>query len=103
MRIIVSTPTGGFVMAETATKLTVKSDQRPGEPTAAAQSWRPFESLRREVDRLFQDFERGSWRNPFRSTMLDLEPLSARELSWSKAPAVDIIEKDNNYEVTVEL
>ena len=87
-------------MVEAATKLTVKTEPKTTEPATVVQPWRPFESLRREVDRLFQDFEQGSWRNPFRGTAFDLEPL------WrmpGKAPAVDIVEKDNAYEVTAEL
>jgi HSP20 family protein len=90
-------------MAEAATKLNVKTEQRPAEPATAVQPWRPFETLRREVDRLFQDFEQGPWRNPFRGTAFDLEPLWRRDLTWAKAPAVDIVEKDNAYEVTAEL
>ena len=41
-------------MAEAATKLPVKSEEKKGEDKggALAQTWRPFESLRREVDRL---------------------------------------------------
>jgi len=35
-----------------------KGTDRPAE-------WRPFESLRREVDRPFEDFQLGSWRSPF--------------------------------------
>ena len=38
-------------MAEAATKFPVKSEEKNvGRPT----EWRPFESLRREVDRLFE-------------------------------------------------
>jgi HSP20 family protein len=92
-----------FVMAEAATKLNVKTEQRPAEPATAVQPWRPFETLRREVDRLFQDFEQSPWRNPFRGTAFDLEPLWRRDLTWAKAPAVDIVEKENGYEVTAEL
>jgi HSP20 family protein len=90
-------------MAETATKLSVKTDPQGTEPATAAQRWRPFESLRREVDRLFQDFEQGSWRNPFRGPLFDIEPAWRRQMTWSTAPAVDIVEKDGGFEVTAEL
>lgn len=83
-------------MAE-ATKLPVKTETK-GQ-VAAPQMWRPFESLRREVDRLFEDFDRGSWLSPFRSAF-DIEPLKA---AWGAVPAVDFVEKDNAYEVTAEL
>jgi HSP20 family protein len=43
-------------MAETATKLPVGRQEKADRPA----EWRPFESLRREVDRLFEDFQLGS-------------------------------------------
>jgi HSP20 family protein len=49
-------------MAETATKLPVGKEEKGTDRPA---EWRPFESLRREVDRLFKDFQLGSWRSPF--------------------------------------
>jgi HSP20 family protein len=82
---------------------TGKAVQQPAEPSSALQPWRPFESLRHEVDRLFEDFGRGFWRYPFRQPIFDIAPFGARELTWSAAPAVDIVEKDNAYEVTAEL
>ncbi len=91
-------------MAETATKLPVKTEEKkPQDKATALQAWQPFESLRREVDRLFEDFDRGFWRSPFRRPMFDLEPFWQRGLAWGAAPAVDIVEKDTAYEVTAEL
>jgi hypothetical protein len=49
-------------MAEAATKMPVRNEGKAAERPA---EWRPFESLRREVDRLFEDFQLGSWRAPF--------------------------------------
>jgi HSP20 family protein len=68
-----------------------------------AAPWRPFEALRREVDRLFEDFDRDFWHSPFRRSTFELEPFWRRELSWAGAPAVDIVEKDAAYEVTADL
>ena len=90
-------------MAETATKLTVKNEQKPAERSRAVQGWRPFESLRREIDRLFDDFDHGSWRSPLRRSLFDMEPSWRTEPSWSTTPAVDIVEKGNAYEITAEL
>lgn len=91
-------------MTDTATKLPVKKTEgKATERTAALQSWRPFEGLRREVDRLFEDFDRGFWRSPFRHSVFGIEPSWRRELAWGAAPAVDIVEKDNAYEITAEL
>jgi HSP20 family protein len=90
-------------MAEGATKLPVKSEKKPSEPTSAMQAWRPVESLRREIDRLFDDFGVSSWGFPFRRSIFGVEPSWRRELSWTGTPAVDITESDKAYEVTAEL
>lgn len=91
-------------MAEAATKLPVKTEEKKVvENAGAVQAWRPFESLRREVDRLFENFDRDLWRSPFSRSVFDIEPLWRRELKLVANPAVDIVEKDNAYEVTAEL
>jgi HSP20 family protein len=90
-------------MAEAATKLPVKTEKKPAEPTSAMQAWWPIEGLRQEIDRLFDDFGIGSWRSPFRRPVFAAEPFWRRELSWTAAPAVDITESDKAYEVTAEL
>jgi HSP20 family protein len=87
-------------MAEAATKLPSRAEEKKPDRPA---EWRPFEGLRREVDRLFEDFQLGSWRSPFGRTVYDVEPFWRGELSWGKAPAVDIVEKEKTYEVTAEL
>jgi len=86
-------------MAEAATKLPVKTEEK----APALQAWRPLETLRREVDRRFEDFGRDLWRSPLRRSIFDVEPFWRREFTWGAAPAVDIVEKDNAYEVTAEL
>ena len=86
-------------MAETATKLPVGKQEKTDRPA----EWRPFESLRREVDRLFEDFQLGSWRSPFGRSVFDVQPFWRGEISWGKAPAVDIVDKGNAYEITAEL
>jgi HSP20 family protein len=59
---------------------------KPSQKFASSQALRPFQTLRREVDRLFEDFGGEFWRSPFR-----------------RSPAVDIVEKDNAYEVTADV
>jgi HSP20 family protein len=87
-------------MPEAATKLPVRTEEKKTDrPT----EWRPFESLRREVERLFDDFQVGSWRSPFGRTVFDVEPFRRSEIGWGKAPAVDIVDKDKAYEITAEL
>ncbi len=59
---------------------------KPSQKFVSSQALRPFQALRREVDRLFEDFGGEFWRSPFR-----------------RSPAVDIGEKDNAYEVTADV
>jgi HSP20 family protein len=87
-------------MAETATKMPVRNE---GKGTDRPAEWRPFESLRREVDRLFEDFQLGSWRSPFGRSVFDVQPFWRGEIGWGKAPAVDIVDKGNAYEIMAEL
>jgi HSP20 family protein len=90
-------------MAQPPTKVSVKTEEKPTERSTALQAWLPFESLRREIDRLFEDFDRDFWRLPFRRSIFDIEPFWRRELAWGAAPTVDIVEKHDSYEVAAEL
>ncbi|MCK6453045.1 MAG: Hsp20/alpha crystallin family protein [Alphaproteobacteria bacterium] len=88
-------------MAEAATKLAVKTEKKEAAP--APREWQPFETLRREIDRLFENFHRTSWVSPFGRASFELEPFWRREFSFGAVPAVDIVEKDKAYEITAEL
>ena len=66
--------------------------------------WLPFESLREEVDRLFEDFGRGFGRFPFGRTGLVLEPFWRSEGTFGPAlPAVDVVEKESAFQISAEL
>jgi len=80
----------------------VMTETKPAAPPAAMQAWRPFEGLRREVDRLFEDFTMSPFMMPFRRPAFDLEPFWQPE-SWIAAPAVDLIEHEKAFELTAEL
>ena len=86
-------------MADIETKVPAKTAEKPAERAAVPAAWRPFESLRREVDRLFEDFDRGFWRFPARS-LFDIEPFWRRGVT---APAVDIVEREKDYQIAAEL
>lgn len=88
-------------MTEAATKVPVKAEKKAAKPTTALEPSWPLGSLRREVDRLFEGFDRDFWRSPFRSSIFETAPLW-RETELA-VPAVDIVEKDGAYEVTAEL
>lgn len=83
----------------TATKVPVTTSKQTTEATTLPQAWQPFETLRREVDRLFDDFGSDFWRRPF-GAIANLEPFS-RKLGL--LPAVDVAETDKGYEITAEL
>jgi HSP20 family protein len=84
-------------MGENITKLPVS---REGASEPALQIWQPFESFRRELDRLFDDFGRSYWQ-PSRPSFL-ASPLFGREITWSTVPAVDVAESEKAYEITAE-
>jgi HSP20 family protein len=67
---------------------------------ARAPEWRPFDSLRNQVDRLFHDFETGFLQSPF---YRDVDNLWHRDAAFPVTPALDIVEKDSAFEITAEL
>ncbi|MFQ7901007.1 Hsp20/alpha crystallin family protein [Stutzerimonas stutzeri] len=69
------------------------------QPPVSQESWRPFEGLRRQIDRLFDDFDR-SWHRPSRHS---LETTPFWQGGLSRMPAVDVVEKDHAFEITAEL
>lgn len=83
-----------------ATETRLPITKKPGEPALAGEPWGPFELLRKEVDRLFEDFGGGFWRRPFAA-------LAGFDRNWPQkfvaAPAVDVAETDKAYEITAEL
>ena len=79
-----------------------KEDQAPDR--RAPVEWEPFESLRRQVDRMFEDFGRGfGLGRPFGRSLLDFRPSWPLPEGWGKAPAVDVCERDKEFEITAEL
>jgi HSP20 family protein len=90
-------------MGEAATKFPARTEDKKNEGPAGVPEWRPFESLRREIDRLFDNVQVGPWQTPFGRSVFDVEPFWRGEISWGKAPAVDVVEKDKAYEITAEL
>lgn len=84
-------------MAQTASKVPVTQEKNTAAPPAL-QAWQPFESLHREIDRIFDDFGRG-W-SMFPGSLLAAEPIWQRGLA---APAVDVTEDEKSYEITAEL
>jgi HSP20 family protein len=78
-------------MADTAKKLPVSPENKP---TPAMERWSPFDSLRSEIDRVFNEFTPGF----FDRTFARLPTAFTRGV-----PAVDFVESDKSYELTAEL
>lgn len=89
-------------MTEAATKVPVKTEQKAA-PAPALQAWPYIGGLRTQIDRLFDEFDRGFWLSPFRRPIFPTEPLWQRELTEAVGPAVDVTESDKSYEITAEL
>jgi HSP20 family protein len=82
-------------MAETQKNVSVTTEKNA--PATRAGIRQPFETLRAEVDRLFDEFSPGFPR--IRSGF----GLTWPKGTWEVMPAVDVTEKDDAYEVTAEL
>jgi HSP20 family protein len=88
-------------MAEAATKLPVKSEKSAASASVGNRT-SPFETLRREIDRLFDDLHPFGWRLPSTRSMFEFEAPTLRA-EWPIAPAIDLVENKDEYEITAEL
>ena len=87
-------------MAQTANKVPAKSEEKTAQTPS---EWSGLGNLRREVDRLFDEFGTALPNFPFRHTAFENEPFWRRGFHFGATPKVDIVEKDNRYEITAEL
>jgi len=83
-------------MAEKETKLPVKKESTTLPSYAGLLDWHPFDRLRRQIDRLFEEF-------PSRRSIAEFEPFERFIGAFPATPAVDFLEKDKEYEITAEL
>ena len=78
------------------------STEIESSPPARGRSLGPFDSLRHEIDRLFDDFRPFGWSLP--SARSVFEPaLSKVGGGWPVAPAIDLAEREKEWELTAEL
>lgn len=85
------------------------ADVQPGDtrsppaPDLAARS-NPFERLRHEMERLFDEFAWPGFRPPAQDRAAPaLQPFQRMMEMWSRDPASDLIEREDAYEVQIEL
>ncbi len=82
------------------TKVPVRQEKLA--PSSTLQAWQPFEGLRQEIDRLFDDIGWGTLQ-PFRRSLFSAEPVFRRALTRATMPAVDVAESEKGYEIKAEL
>ena len=90
-------------MAEETTKALVESSQEKLEQPTSPRERGPLEGLQREINRLFEAFPWGPWHIPFTRTTLDLEPFWRTESKLGAVPVIDVIERDDAYQVIADL
>lgn len=90
-------------MNDQASKLPVKQDGESASAATPPTPWHPFDTLRQQFERVFDDFDRGLRLMPFRRSLFDIEPFSRQQRSWASVPAVDVAETDKSYEIVAEL
>ena len=62
-------------MANTAKKVPVTTEEKTSKAPALSEPWHPLDNLRRQIDHLFEDFNRMPLRFPFsRSSAFEIEP-----------------------------
>ncbi|MCQ0989338.1 Hsp20/alpha crystallin family protein [Jiella marina] len=89
-------------MADNTTQLPVKTETKAPE-TSGPRAWSPFESLRGEMDRLFDMFG-GRSRGALSRPGFEFDFGFPRDMMFgSGSPAVDVAEKETEYEITAEL
>nr|WP_144291661.1 Hsp20/alpha crystallin family protein [Rhodoligotrophos appendicifer] len=88
-------------MAEAATKLPEKTGNAPSPASHGA--WAPLEALRREIDHAFENFGVRSWLQPFGGLAAESELSFPRRVMSDIALAVNIVERDKDYQITAEL
>lgn len=88
-------------MTEAASNPPTTSDKPPA--TAPAGHWTPFDNLRQEIDRLFDDFRPFGWQLPANRGKSAATPPNDPRAAWQVAPAIDVVEKDGAYVISAEL
>ncbi|HXJ00702.1 MAG TPA: Hsp20/alpha crystallin family protein [Micropepsaceae bacterium] len=89
-------------MTEPLTKLPVKKvGQNRQAVRSPLRAWHPFEQLHQQIDRLFNDYDGDVWSNWPRGSVFE-QPTWRDDLA-ANVPAVDVVEKEQSYEISAEL
>lgn len=85
-------------MVNTSQSVQKKEETRPTQ----SNGWHPFETLHREVDRLFEDFGRSRLFRLPTTRPAESDTLFGSLPAWA-SPAIDVAEDDASYRIDVEL
>jgi HSP20 family protein len=89
-----------IAMAESTNVPVNKGQQSSSTPSRYGSH--PFESFRREMDRLFDDFGRGFFSSSFPRSFFNMAQSGRDEQGWMTAPHVDVAETEKGYEIAAE-
>lgn len=89
-------------MAKASKNIPVKRSKSAAKVQSLPATWHPIETLRREIDYLFENFNGGLLRSPFRRGIWDMEPFRGFD-SAIASPAMDVAVKKGSYEISAEL
>lgn len=87
-------------MAKATTTLPIETDKNS---STFPKRLSPFETLRREIDHLFDHFPTFDWQGPPRLAFFGPEAEWPRGPGWGIVPAMDLAERDDAYEISAEL
>jgi HSP20 family protein len=90
-------------MAQASSKEPASTQPKSGQLPARWKDRDFLGNLRDEIDRVFEDFDRGWLGMPVRWRGLGMEPFRREGPALAMMPSVDVIEKDGMFEVTADL
>ncbi len=90
-------------MAQAVSKESAAAQSKSGQMPARWKDRDFLGNLRDEIERVFEDFDRGWGAMPMRWKGLGMEPFRREGPALAMMPSVDVIEKDGMFEVTADL
>ena len=79
-------------MADPANEVPARSEEKETKSPERSREWEPLQTLRREIDRVFENFHRSL--STFGRTRMEFDPLRLLGGGWGSTPAVNMIEKE---------
>jgi len=88
-------------MADPTNELPARLEEKETKTPERSREWEPLQTLRREIDRVFENFHRSV--SAFGRTRMEFDPLRLLGGGWGSTPPVNVIEMETAYELTAEL